>query len=492
MRIRIALLVVGGLATPILARAQGWPGRARLEPEQCTAAPAGTASAWLEKARTATGLAAVSGILHWRATDVDVQFYQSDRPYPPFLANDDAGDWWFDPATGAERWDAAGRPMAIVRNERATYAVRDTLRRAMPPMHAFYSPSRALNPLAVLADWREGEVRLAARCTFRGFPRIVLERAGERLYLNERSGVPVKFERIEPHPTWGQVRLEYVYGTWWRSGPVSLPVVSVQYLDGVEHLRRDVRLPQRAAELLVTVVPADSAPSLTTGPEDHRSAPGFEAQVMPVDTVRVDASTVLLRTQAYTHAVTVQRDTVFLLDATTAEWRSRADSALIAALFPKARATVLVVTDLAWPHIGGVRFWAARGATIVTHDLSRPFLSQLLDRRWTLKPDLLETMRRAGRRPPPIRAVGAGLALAGGAVRVLPIDGVASEGALMVAVGGAFLWAGDYIQQVSAPSQYAAEVIDATRRFGIEPERTAAQHLPLTPWQTVRSANPGS
>jgi len=190
----------------------------------------------------------------------------------------------------------------------------------------------------------------------------------------------------------------------------------------------------------------------------------------------------------YTHAVTFQRDTVFLLDATTAQWRSRADSAWITALFPGNHPVVLVVTDLAWPHVGGVRFWAARGATIVSHRLSEVFLRQLLSRRWTLTPDALEGVR--ARVTPRLRFFDQRLDLAGGAVRVRAIDGVASEGALYAVVPSAgFLWASDYVQQVSAPSQYAAEVIQAVTRDGLEATRVAAQHLPLTPWSSVLNAN---
>jgi hypothetical protein len=70
------------------------------------------------------------------------------------------------------------------------------------------------------------------------------------------------------------------------------------------------------------------------------------------------------------------------------------------------------------------------------------------------------------------------------------IDGIGSEGALYpwIPTHG-FLWAGDYIQEVTRPSQYAIEVRAAMRRDGIVPQRIAAQHLPLTPWTTVEQAN---
>jgi hypothetical protein len=143
-----------------------------------------------------------------------------------------------------------------------------------------------------------------------------------------------------------------------------------------------------------------------------------------------------------------------------------------------------VVTDLAWPHIAGVRYWAATGATIVTHEAGRAFLQRVLDRRWTLAPDLLEQRRATA--SPRVLGITALTRLAGGAVTLHPIDGIGSEGAIMAYVpGDRFLWASDYLQTLAEPSLYAEEVVAAVRRDRLAPERVAAQHLPLTPWSKV-------
>jgi hypothetical protein len=60
-----------------------------------------------------------------------------------------------------------------------------------------------------------------------------------------------------------------------------------------------------------------------------------------------------------------------------------------------------------------------------------------------------------------------------------------------------FLWASDYIQTVEEPSLYALEVWTAAQRDNLHPERTAAEHLPLTPWSKIEelrkeAAAPGS
>jgi hypothetical protein len=144
----------------------------------------------------------------------------------------------------------------------------------------------------------------------------------------------------------------------------------------------------------------------------------------------------------------------------------------------------VVVTDLAWPHVAGVRAWVARGATIVSHRAAREFLARVVNRRWTREPDLLERSRQHAVFR--FRAVTDSLPLAGGDVLVFPIDGVASEVSLAAFVRpNRFLWASDYIQDLNEPTQYVDEVVAAVKRVGISPENVAAEHVPLTRWDRI-------
>ena len=84
------------------------------------------------------------------------------------------------------------------------------------------------------------------------------------------------------------------------------------------------------------------------------------------------------------------------------------------------------------------------------------------------------------------------LRLAGGAITLYPIDGISSEGgALGFVQGEKFLWASDYVQTISEPSQYGREVQAAVRRVGVAPERFAAEHLPLSEWATLEQVLSG-
>jgi len=168
------------------------------------------------------------------------------------------------------------------------------------------------------------------------------------------------------------------------------------------------------------------------------------------------------------------RDTVFVFDATQGDERARQDSIWIAALFPGKHATALVVTDLAWPHVAGVPFWAARGVPVYAPRAARAFLTSVLAR------------RTPGSRLRFI-PVGDSLRVAGGDILLFGIDGVASEVAIAAYDGADHtVWASDYIQDATAPTMYLDEVCRALKRVHRTPERAAAEHLSITPWATLR------
>lgn len=211
--------------------------------------------------------------------------------------------------------------------------------------------------------------------------------------------------------------------------------------------------------------------------------PAFLTPSQP-DTIRVGPNTFLLKNRGYAETVTLSRDTVYLLDATQGDARSQKDSVWIGKLFPGRHPIVVVVTDLAWPHVSGVRYWVAQGATIVSHRAARGFLESVVARRWTAEPDLLE--RRRGQSRLRFVPVSDSLRLGGGDLFLFAIDGRTSEVALAAFVRpDRFLWASDFIQSLQEPSAYLDDVWQAVARVRVSPQRVAAEHLPLSPWETA-------
>ena len=293
----------------------------------------------------------------------------------------------------------------------------------------------------------------------------------------------MKLDLVEPHYLWGQRHIEYIWSTWILRNGVAVPGSAFRLADGATEMSETVGMMELIARTAAPPLDPPGAPA-----EAPSDLPMF-LRPFPPETVRISDRAWLLHNVGFNEAVVSAGRETFVLDATQGDARARQDRDLIAKLVPDAGPITVVVTDLAWPHIAGVRYWVSRGATIVGHAAARKFLQQVVDRRWTLAPDALERARAT--RPVRLKfvAVDRPTGLAGGALQIIPIDGIGSETALMAYVkNDRFLWASDFVQTVKEPSLYAGEVIRAAARAGIEPERVAAEHLPLTAWAVVRSA----
>ena len=458
----------------------------------CTPA-AGDAHAVLQRSAHAIGLDALrSKVLELRGNDVVSQNYQSDRTsYPPYLSDVQPIELWYSPAAGVERRSASSAMAGYqypgpvtVGTERATYTARDTSLTPSEGAHAAMFSTRPLKAWAVVRDWQsDTSARVVQRCVYRDYPRLVLARTGaqgmERLFVDEKSGFPVKLERDEKHYLWGQNRVEYVYSTWQRIGDAAIPGVSFRVVDGQTNVERNLNT--------IRLVSSDSAPRLDVPPSSTPmgfAVPAFLRPSNP-DTTRVAPNVFLLRNPGYAEMVVVARDTVFLFDATQGDERARLDSIWIGKLFPGKHPIALVVTDAAWPHIAGVRYWASLGTPIYTHRAAVRMLDSVIARHWTIAPDRLERTRV--RHAPRIHSVSDTLRLAGGDLLLFAIDGASSEVALagFDNVNGV-LWGSDYIQDATAPSMYLDEMCRALVRVHRTPTTAAAEHLRATAWEKLR------
>jgi hypothetical protein len=472
------------------------------------AAPAGKSpetapdpAALLARAKEVMQFARVgTSVIHYHAVAAAEQNYQSDRTYPPFFSAMEVKDSWFDPRTGVERTSTqttypGGGPSPVqVMLTDATRAF-GLATEHLNILPATSMQSRYLNPWAVVRDWvSAGDARFAGHEPYRDYVRIVLARtvpSGEqRLFLDPKSGYPVKLDLMEQHYLWGQRHIEYVYTNWTLAADVMVPGSSFRLADGqieISQTTGDVEIAaQNAGQSGAQSSEKSSTPSLSLPDEPKQASDALPRFLRPIDpkTAQIGPNTYLLTNPGYTEAVTRIGDEVFLFDATQGEERGKKDTQAIARLFPGYKKLTLVVTDLAWPHVAGVRYWVANGATIMAHRAAQEFLQSVIDRRWTLAPDLLEQRRKTAK----LKFVGVDAAyqLAGGAITLHPIDGIGSEVALMAYLAqDRVLWASDYIQTVDQPTSYASEVWRAAQRDGLHPERTVAEHLRLTPWKEI-------
>jgi hypothetical protein len=452
------------------------------------------ANALLQRAIDAAGIANAKGrILHFNAVDALMQTAQSDRMYPPYYPMFVNRETWVDIDHEVERIQSSAtffgsgpsKPTSTIVGKSQAVFVRDTLLIPIP------GTKDMLNVWNVLLDWsRSPDLSMGKQEVYREYLRIVIRRKGrfgeERLFLDPKSGLPVKYEFTEPHFLWGQVKVEYLYTTWITVEKSMIPSGVVKIVDGEPEAYRSVGESKFIAP--------ESAPSLqipeTTAQPPAPSQPGVLASPQP-DSIRVSDNLILTRNRWYQEAISLIDGTLYIFDATLGENRGKQDSAWIAKALPGKHPIVVVVTDLAWPHIAGVRYWVSRGATVVSHRMSEPFLKKVVDRRWTLNPDELERNRKKSKFK--FLAVDSKHSMANGKVQLYAIDGIGSEGALIAYLPEEkFLWAGDYIQNVTAPSAYAKEVRAAVERVGIKPGRVAAQHIRITNWNVIETLFKGA
>lgn len=476
---------------------------------------------WLDRAKKAMRFERVGdGVLHYRAGEAEDHQFESDRMYAPALKAMETQEGWFDVQTGAERLSTVvtfpgGGPLpaqVILTVDGRAWGFAGDKARALP---ATSMRERNLNPWAVVWDWaKAGDARVAGAAMYRDYWRQVLVRGSgaseERLFVDLKTGFPVKLETEEKHYLWGQQKVEYVYTNWTLAGGVMVAGASFRIADGREENARTTGD--------VDFVKRDAAGALSVSADTVRAAgpveelPMFLRQIEPKVT-KLGEKAYLLSNPGYNELVTEvgagANAKVFVFDATQGEVRAREDAAAIAKLFPgaasePARVTV-VVTDLAWPHVSGVRWWVAQGATIVAHPAAKVFLQQVVERKWTMAPDELEKKRGSvkfkfvsGSKVPlppisreggPAKEVAKGervTELGGGAIQLTAIDGIGSEVALIAFLpGDKLLWGSDYVQTVEQPTSYADEVWAAAKREGFEPDRVVAEHLQVTEWAKI-------
>src|SRR5262249_45550523 len=149
----------------------------------------------------------------------------------------------------------------------------------------------------------------------------------QRLFLDPKSGFPVKLEFTEKHYLWGQRRLEFVYTTWVSVLGVAMPGASYLLADGA------LEVSQTIGD--VELIAAQGAPSLELSKEPVRSEDTLPLflRPLPLKVTEIGPSTFLLANPGYREIVSKIGDEVFLLDATQGEQRAREDEEQIAKLF---------------------------------------------------------------------------------------------------------------------------------------------------------------
>jgi hypothetical protein len=163
----------------------------------------------------------------------------------------------------------------------------------------------------------------------------------------------------------------------------------------------------------------------------------------------------------------------------------------LAKRYPGARVKAMVTTSDAWPHLGGVREYVARGIPVYGLDLNQPILERLLRANYSARPDAL------AKTPKPARFtwVSAKTVIGTGDTRLelYPIRGENGE-RMMAAYFPALklLYTSDEIQRQRTGGFFMPELLlevrDLIEREHLDVDRVFGMHIGSIPWSEIEAA----
>jgi len=374
-----------------------------------------------------------------------------------------------------ERW-APGRPQDIT-------AAQETLELA--PERLLLT-ARSASDLRSLADRRlQGVLNRGVAFTWRGHPM--------QLFINANTSLPtlLDYERDDTFGVWGDVHERRWYSFWsLEAGGLWYPRQVTTEWNGLpwsEETALDVKVNDPAAATAFSI------------PDDVRSAfAANAAKAAPPPVPRLDetrairlSDTVVVLPGSWYVTLVHQPDGVVVLEAPISAQYTADVIAFAARTFPGARLKAVVTTSDAWPHIGGVREYVARGVPVYRLDLNAGILDRLVAAPHTRTPDALARSPLA----PVWHTVSDRLVIGAGDSRIelLPARGETSERMMFAWLPGLrLLYSSDMIQPGQNGGFFMpgmlAEVETAVVRAHIEPERATGMHLSPTNWTEIRQA----
>jgi hypothetical protein len=315
-----------------------------------------------------------------------------------------------------------------------------------------------------------------------------------RLFLTPPTLLPKAVDITRPRPfdmfwaPWGDVTSRLTFGVW------NLEPAGVRYPRLWEYSTADQ--PDGTVDITrVRFDPAVDAADITV-PDDRRSAianhrriadaplgnPQRPTKELAPGIVKVPASFDILEVRQQNGFVIVEGP----LSSSYSE-RVIADAQK---RFGGAPLSAVITTSDAWPHIGGMREYAARGVPIYAPALNAPILRRLFAAKYITEPDALAKNPRAAN----VRIVSAKTAIGVGANRIelYPIGGATTERQMLVYFPGPkLLYTSDAFtiraDDVFLP-ETVSEVVDAVAREHLAVSTAVGMHYDALPWSVVVAA----
>ena len=346
------------------------------------------------------------------------------------------------------------------------------------------------------------DLRAEAETTLQGVPHHVVAFSWQdesvRIFLNANTSLPTAVETVRAYPydrfwgVWGDVRTRTYLSLWTlEPGGIHYPRQWDTERNGqpyrsfaVTELNFNPAVPADSFTVPDNVRQFFAARKPITTEERPLGRPDMPAQEIAPNIVQIPGS--------WNITLVRQPDGVVIVEAPISSGYSAKVIAEAGRRFPNVPVKAVVSTSDAWPHIGGVREYVARGIPVYALDLNRPLLERLVAAPHRSVPD---SLARAPRRPI-FRLVARKTTVGAGVNRLelYPVGTETGERMIMVYLPGhRLLYASDLVQgPVQGGSflmpQYLSELSDAVKRERLMVDTVFAMHTGPTPWAKVTAA----
>jgi len=242
------------------------------------------------------------------------------------------------------------------------------------------------DPAALLltAAGRAETLRDLGEATFEKRPHRVITFADSdgsqiALYLDTQTRRVAKFETLADNAVLGDTITEVVFSDYRPVNGVQLPYRVVTRIGG--ELVQDLQF----SEIKVNTSPTDTSFEPPAGAVAAKLIAGPTTVVAS----KVAEGVFFVEGSSHNSLAVVLADSILLIEAPLGEQRSQAVLAKLSELAPGKPVKAVVATHYHYDHSGGLRTHIARGATIVTTEGNRAFLTKLAAAPHTIKPDTL-------------------------------------------------------------------------------------------------------
>ncbi len=345
-------------------------------------------------------------------------------------------------------------------------------------------------------------VSLLAETELSGTPHFVVsftkDQLNHRLYINQytKTLTEARIESHQPHSLydypWGKFVTTIKYSIYWMyEGGIRYPAQWDVFKLGKPYLSTtfiDLQFKTEVDEGQFAI--PDSIKSIPQRPLLSVNETPF-----PTDGLIEVANGVNMIKGMWNVGTIIHKDGIFVIEGPISSGYNTRHLEWIGQQYPDLEIKGVITTSDAWPHVGGIREFIARGIPVYAYFLNEEIIRKVSDADHSLEPDLQQTAQKE----PQFQLVESALEIDDPDVpiRLIPLNGEGGERMMAVYFPKQkLLYASDLIQYSGRKKtffspQYLSEVKVMVDKHQLEVETVFAMHLAPVPWQEILDALEG-